>query len=340
MAFREKNGSFQAPSPERKRGVWRIFRPIAEKMRKIDNYQPSRRLIYPGEYPELQKEVAKLSAKAGMEMPVILVDDRKVDNAFATRYGGRAAIGFTQGFLESAPKEGMRHDIAHELGHAKAKDYITRMVMRAVSNTIGVLGGSALFAKIIAGSYAIGGYAQALKDVPLAGACLASVMFIAAAAENVVSRWREREADRFSARLVGDADGAKERLIALYSRNNLAKNFPNPLYTYLNRYLFNGAVFRAVRLFSPESCWKKIDAAWMKLDGIIFRHTMAGMQGNELKSFIKRETLRMIAEMTGPVYFFCLSTHPSLKRRLQIIDKEAKKKWQTGFRRKKPQIKA
>jgi heat shock protein HtpX len=151
--------------------------------------------------PRLYEMVERLSQKANIKMPKVMLANMQIPNAFAYGSpitGNRVAV--TSGLMKELENEEVEAVIGHELGHLKHKDVQIMMFASALPAIFSFLGYSFLFS-----SYTSGGQRQG--NAAFAGligmGCLA-INWILSLFVLGLSRLREYYADRESANIVDD----------------------------------------------------------------------------------------------------------------------------------------
>ena len=161
--------------------------------------------LNPQEAPQLYAMVQRLCDRAGMPMPKLFVVPTSAANAFATgRDPQHAAVAVTQGIVELLPEDELEAVIAHELSHVRNRDTLTQAVAATIAGSI------AFLARMVSYSMWFGVGSRRDQDSDRGGNPfgLLLTMILAPVAASVIqmaiSRTREFEADRGSAKLTGN----------------------------------------------------------------------------------------------------------------------------------------
>jgi heat shock protein HtpX len=157
--------------------------------------------LNPQEAPQLYAMVQRLCDRAGMPMPKLFVVPTSAANAFATgRDPQHAAVAVTQGIVELLPEEELEAVIAHELSHVRNRDTLTQAVAATIAGSI------AFLARMVSYSMWFGGGSRSDRGGNPFGLLLTMILAPVAASviQMAISRTREFEADRGSAKLTGN----------------------------------------------------------------------------------------------------------------------------------------
>ena len=157
--------------------------------------------LNPQEAPQLYAMVQRLCDRAGMPMPRLFVVPTSAANAFATgRDPQHAAVAVTQGIVELLPEEELEAVIAHELSHVRNRDTLTQAVAATIAGSI------AFLARMVSYSMWFGGGSRSDRGGNPFGLLLTMILAPVAASviQMAISRTREFEADRGSAKLTGN----------------------------------------------------------------------------------------------------------------------------------------
>lgn len=151
--------------------------------------------------PRLYEMVERLSHKANIKMPKVMLANMQIPNAFAYGSpitGNRVAV--TSGLMRELENEEVEAVIGHELGHLKHRDVQIMMFASVLPAVFSFLGYSFLYS-----SYASGGQRQG--NTAFAGligmGCLA-INWVLSLFVLGLSRLREYYADREAANIVND----------------------------------------------------------------------------------------------------------------------------------------
>jgi heat shock protein HtpX len=157
--------------------------------------------LNPQEAPQLYAMVQRLCDRAGMPMPKLFVVPTSAANAFATgRDPQHAAVAVTQGIVELLLEDELEAVIAHELSHVRNRDTLTQAVAATIAGSI------AFLARIVSYSMWFGGGSRSDRGGNPFGLLLTMILAPVAASviQMAISRTREFEADRGSAKLTGN----------------------------------------------------------------------------------------------------------------------------------------
>jgi heat shock protein HtpX len=157
--------------------------------------------LNPQEAPQLYAMVQRLCDRAGMPMPKLFVVPTSAANAFATgRDPQHAAVAVTQGIVELLPEDELEAVIAHELSHVRNRDTLTQAVAATIAGSI------AFLARMVSYSMWFGGGSRSDRGGNPFGLLLTMILAPVAASviQMAISRTREFEADRGSAKLTGN----------------------------------------------------------------------------------------------------------------------------------------
>ena len=157
--------------------------------------------LNPQEAPQLYAMVQRLCDRAGMPMPKLFVVPTSAANAFATgRDPQHAAVAVTQGIVELLPEDELEAVIAHELSHVRNRDTLTQAVAATIAGSI------AFLARMVSYSLWFGGGSRSDRGGNPFGLLLTMILAPVAASviQMAISRTREFEADRGSAKLTGN----------------------------------------------------------------------------------------------------------------------------------------
>jgi heat shock protein HtpX len=163
------------------------------------------------ENPALYRIVRELTTAANMPMPKLYMTPDPQPNAFATgRNEDHAAVGVTQGIMQSLREDELRGVIAHELAHIKNRDILIGSVAAAIAMGITFVARMAMFGAMFGGrDDEEGGGLGALLMIFLAP--VAAMLL-----QMAISRSREFEADRIGAHLTGSGDPLARALEKLH----------------------------------------------------------------------------------------------------------------------------
>ena len=162
------------------------------------------------EYPELHRQIERLSQQADLPKPKVAVADSQVPNAFATgRNQKNATVAVTTGILRTLNTEELEGVLAHELAHIKNRDVMV-MTIASFLSTI------AFF--IVRWGWLLGGNNR--QGAPVIVAIIASlvVWVISFLLIRALSRYREYSADRGAALITGKPGALASALMTIDGR--------------------------------------------------------------------------------------------------------------------------
>lgn len=187
----------------------------------------------PVEDESLREKIRQLAGKAGIHASRILKIDAskrsRHTNAYFTGIGRTKRI-----VLYDTLLSGMSHDevlsvLAHEIGHWKRRHLLKMIVALEFFSFLGLY----LACRLVQGDLLTGLFSISHETLPvklLLLAFLAGIVLLPLKpAAAFVSRKHEREADRASYELTGDARSMIDVLVNL-SKENLSNLYPHPLY--------------------------------------------------------------------------------------------------------------
>ena len=190
----------------------------------------------PVEDETLREKIVALAQKAGIRASRVLRVDAsrrsRHTNAYFTGIGKTKRI-----ILYDTLMEGMTHEeilavLAHEIGHWKKRHLLKGMVLLEVLSLVALYCSSRLTqGDFLLSLFRVGQDTFFAKVILLVflGGILSKLL---GPLMNSLSRKNEREADRASYELTGDA-GSMVQVFAKLSRENLANLYPHPLYVTL-----------------------------------------------------------------------------------------------------------
>lgn len=180
----------------------------------------------------LRTELVAMATRDGVPVRDVLVADasRRTTalNAYVSGYGASRRIVVYDTLLDAAPADEVKLVVAHELSHAKHDDVLYATVLGALGAAVAVcaaflfLGWAPLLRRAGVDSL------SDPRSVGLLLAAVALVGFLAAPAQNLLSRRIEARADEHALALTRDPSGfvAMQRRLAV---TNLADPTPNPV---------------------------------------------------------------------------------------------------------------
>lgn len=195
---------------------------------------------------ELTESLKTLCAKAGFKVKSVFVVDasrRTVHtNAFFTGIGKSKRIVLYDSLLEKHSREEIEAIFAHEAGHYANKHILKGMLFSHVLTGVAIfLVWLLLETGLVQSAFSL---EREYTGLLYAGLFVSSLFSVLGWLETYISRGWEFQADRYSARLLGDARPMIEALKRL-AISNLANLNPNHLYAALN--------------YSHPAIWKRIE---------------------------------------------------------------------------------
>ncbi|MCD6564298.1 MAG: M48 family metalloprotease [Thermoproteales archaeon] len=164
--------------------------------------------------PEIHDILRKLSQKAGIKTPKLMLANIPIPNAFAygsPLTGNRVAI--TRGLLNVLNKNEIEAVIGHELGHLKHKDVQIMMLASVLPSLFYILGRSLIFSSYFGGRDEED---RGSASILIIGFLSMIIYFILSLFVLHLSRIREYYADNFSVNLSSTRkDGARNLMSAL-----------------------------------------------------------------------------------------------------------------------------
>lgn len=167
--------------------------------------------LHPQAYPELYELLATLCRRAGIPVPTLFYIPSTTPNAFAVGNTDNAAIGLTDGLLQSMSLRELAAVLAHEISHIRHHDLGVMNLadwMSRLTNAMAMAGQIALFFTfpfwLIAGNLPI-----------LPWLILMAAPWISALLQLALSRTREFDADLGAVELTGDPEGLVSALYKL-----------------------------------------------------------------------------------------------------------------------------
>ena len=162
----------------------------------------------PGKYRELYSILEKLSFKARMRKPKLMIAETPIPNAFA--YGSPLSgprVAVTRGLLNTLSAEEIEAVLGHELGHLKHRDVQLMMFASVLPSLFYILSRYFLFA----------GYDEERRgDVVAISLISLAAYYVLSLFTLYLSRLREYYADHFSVQVAPNpAEGARRLMNAL-----------------------------------------------------------------------------------------------------------------------------
>ena len=186
----------------------------------------------------LEATVLETARRAGVEGARVFEVDKSVDtkkvNAYVTGVGSTKRIVVWDTLLAKLSPAETRFVVGHELGHYVLGHVWTSVLASSVLTLLGLLGAHLLSGFMLTRFGARMGFRE-LSDVaslPLLMLSLSLFSLAIMPAVLALSRYHEREADRFGLELTHDNHAAATAFVAL-QQENLAVPRPGPLYKLL-----------------------------------------------------------------------------------------------------------
>jgi heat shock protein HtpX len=213
--------------------------------------------------PRLYAVVERLTGRAGIPMPKIYIIPTESPNAFATgRNPNHASVAVTHGILGLLNDDELEGVLAHELGHVRNRDILTRSIAATLAGAITILARFAMF---------FGG-GDRRRDSGLGALALVILAPIAAMLIQLwVSRTREYEADASGAHLTGNPYALASALekISGYSKQIPLVASPNNAHLFIVAPLLSGQTWAS--LFSTHPPIRE------RIQRLIGRPSVSGM---------------------------------------------------------------
>lgn len=189
----------------------------------------------PMQNKQLESQILTLADRAGISNGrVFEVDksqDTKVINAYVTGLGSTNRIVLWDTAIKGLTEEQLLFVMGHEMGHYVLHHIWWQFLYLAVASFL------ILYLVYRMGNYLVHRYAQrfgfshlySIASIPLFLLITHFLAFFSAPASNLVSRWMEREADRFGLEITQSNRAAGEAFVVL-QRENLSNPRPGILY--------------------------------------------------------------------------------------------------------------
>ncbi|MBN2576705.1 MAG: M48 family metallopeptidase [Deltaproteobacteria bacterium] len=186
----------------------------------------------------LEAMVLETASRAGVEGVRVFEVDKSADtkkvNAYVTGVGGSKRIVLWDTLLAKLSPGQIRYIVGHELGHYVLGHVWTSVLLSSALTVLGLFGAHLLSGFLLARFGARMGFRE-LSDIaslPMLMLLLTLFSFLIAPAALALSRYHEREADRFGLELTRDNREAATAFVAL-QQENLAVPRPGWLYKLL-----------------------------------------------------------------------------------------------------------
>jgi STE24 endopeptidase len=181
----------------------------------------------------LEERIKAVMAKAGLTVSRVFQVDAsrrsRHSNAYFTGIGKVKRIVLFDTLLQQMSQEEILAVLAHEVGHWKKKHVLKRMVLMETMAFVGLfIAWKAAQGDLLPQLLGMSGLSFYAKLVVL-GFIGSLVMFPLTPVGSFFSRKHERESDRFSVEITGDAGAMASALVKL-SKENLSNLHPHPFY--------------------------------------------------------------------------------------------------------------
>jgi Zn-dependent protease with chaperone function len=185
--------------------------------------------------PALEQRIRTLAARAGIPDSRIL-EARKSDetrrvNAYVTGFAGTKRIVLWDTLVDRLRPDEVTFVVGHEIGHFVLRHTLTIVVVATLLATLSLYTVHRVAGWLIIRQRERFGF-ERLEDVaslPLLALVGGLVMLAVTPAALALSRWQEREADRFGLEITRDNEGAARAFVRL-QEDNLAVPRTGPLY--------------------------------------------------------------------------------------------------------------
>ena len=241
----------------------------------------------PGELPEIEAMLERLSIEAGIKKPKLMISEMKIPNAFA--YGSPIAgtrVAVTRGLLETLDLSEIEAVLGHELGHIKHKDVQIMMMVSVLPAIFYWLGRSLMFT----------GDREERSGAVVGLFCI-GIYWILTLFTLYLSRLREYYADAFSAKIV--PFGAKRLSLALAKIVSATSS----LHLTSGRKLVDSS-FKTLFITDPDRAVR--DAVELK-----------ALSGDY--ALVERIKSRNVSLLESVLELF--STHPNIVKRLRALER-------------------
>jgi STE24 endopeptidase len=187
----------------------------------------------PLEDDELVREIRDLVTKAGIRISKVLKMDEskrsRHSNAYFSGIGKTKRIVLFDTLLETMGHQQITAVLAHEIGHWKKHHVLKTLIMMQATSFAVFYGGFRLVGSgVLIGLFRIS-EPTFFANVVIAAFLLSMALRFMIPAFNHLSRYFERESDRYACDLSGNGEALIQALVKL-SKENLSNLYPHPLY--------------------------------------------------------------------------------------------------------------
>jgi heat shock protein HtpX len=251
------------------------------------------RQVSPQEQPELYQIVQRVSQRANLPVPRIMVANLPIPNAFA--YGSPVAgtrVAVTSGLLRTLEAEEVEAVLGHELGHIKHRDVQIMMFVSVLPAILYYVG----YSLSMQSSY--GRDRNRSSGFALVGALSMVSYFVLSLLSLQLSRQREYYADRHAVQVVDDGARKLQEALAKIVTYTGKVRVTNQAYG-LNS-------FKSLYISDPDTAERDYEE---------IRYSSSGTQDSELVNSIlssRTSGFDSLAEI--------FSTHPNIIKRIKALE--------------------
>jgi STE24 endopeptidase len=181
----------------------------------------------------LEERIRILMEKAGLKVSRVFQVDAsrrsRHSNAYFTGIGKVKRIVLFDTLLEQMSQDEVLAILAHEVGHWKKKHVLKRIILTETMAFCGILAAFWLLRGNVLPDIVGLTHASFYAKAVILGFLFSIVTFPLTPLFSYLSRWDERESDRFAAALTGNTGAMASALVKL-SKENLSNLHPHPLY--------------------------------------------------------------------------------------------------------------
>lgn len=193
----------------------------SEKQSLIDHHATDWRLAKLPEDANIIKTVTDIYGRDGKAAPKIIIYESESNNAF---HMNNNTLAISTKKIAEADQQSLEASIAHEYGHDKQNSLtLTVMIARGVATLAAANFGANKLKPLISKTYEWG----ALATTALFVACAAVAHKLTILPWKAYRRWQENDADRWSVRLTGSAEGGIKNM-ERHAANRAKENTPEP----------------------------------------------------------------------------------------------------------------
>ena len=243
------------------------------------------------ERPELYDIVERISQRARISVPKVMIANISIPNAFAygsPLTGTRVAV--TDGLLRTLEPSEVEAVLGHELGHIKHNDVQVMMFASVLPSLLYYIGYTLMYSSSSSGNSKKGNNMALLGEVSI------GLYFVLTLLSLQLSRLREYYADRHSAQVVDD--GANKLSVALAK----IVTYTSQMGQVSNVKAFSN--FKSLFIADPDTAGR--DAA----------EVQTVMRGSD-QELVQRVLSRRISTFDSIAEIF--STHPNIVKRLRAL---------------------